>query len=560
MQKIIAELIQSALKTLSIEVSGISIEHPADLHHGDYSTNIALVAAKEASKKPREVAEAVVAELRKNTPVGIEKIEVAGAGFINFYLSNNFFYETVCGIDGQFGRNNTLDHKKIFFEYTQPNPFKEFHIGHLMNNMIGESVSRILEWNGGEVKRATYHGDVGMHVAKAIWGMKKLQPNSITVETLGKAYAEGNTAYEDNEAAKQEIIAINKKVYESSDKEIGMLYEKGRTASLEHFESLYKKLGSSFDFHFFESESGVLGKKIVLENIGKVFEKSDGATVFQGEKCGLHTRVFLNSEEQPTYEAKEIGLIEIKRKKYPFDVSITVTANEQKAFFEVVTAALTELYPELKGKIIHLSHGMLKLPSGKMSSRTGTVVTAESLLALTEEKVKEVIKGREFDTTQAKEVVEKVSLAAIRYSILRQAIGGDIIFDLNKSVSFEGDSGPYLQYSYARAKSILRKAHLEVLLPSSKILEGKLPKDIGLLEKLLTRFPEIVERAGREYAPHHIVTYLTELAGAFNSYYAKNKILDAGEATPYRLKLTEAFSVVMKNGLNLLGINVLEKM
>ncbi|MEK9185804.1 MAG: arginine--tRNA ligase, partial [Patescibacteria group bacterium] len=377
----------------------------------------------------------------------------------------------------------------------------------------------------------------------------------------------GYKAYEEDETAKKEIIDLNKKIYERVKGDIYNIYIEGKEHSLKNFELIYKRLNNHFDFHFYESEAGEMGKKIVLENVGKVFEESDGAVIFRGENFEpkTHTRVFLNSDGLPTYEAKEVGLAQIKKEIWPYDCSITITANEQDAFFDVVEVAIGKVFPNLKGKLKHLSHGMLKLPTGKMSSRTGDVITAEALISQVKEKVLEKIKDRNFDNTEKENVAEVVAIGAIKYSILRQAIGGNIIFDFNKSISFEGDSGPYLQYTYTRAHAVLEKAKMSrILLDNQNVLNlqqrevSRTPLDI---ERVLYRFPEVVEKAGMEFAPHIIVTYLIELSSLFNSFYAKEKIIDKNDlASSYKIALTSAVAQVLKNGLRLLGIKTLEKM
>ena len=456
------------------------------------------------------------------------------------------------------GMNESLKGQKIIIEYTDPNPFKEFHIGHLMSNTIGESISRIIEFHGAEVKRACYQGDVGLHTAKAIFGLLKIGDGAIgDIRKLGEAYSIGARAYEE-EAFKNEINEINKKIYDRSDKEINKLYDWGREVSLEYFETIYEKLGTKFNFKFFESETGSFGKKIVEENIKNgVFEKSDGAIVFKGEKYGLHTRVFINSEDLPTYEAKELGLAKIKHDKYPYDISVVITGNEINDYFKVLLRVMEIIFPELAQKTKHISHGMLRLPTGKMSSRTGDVITAESLIADVEKLTEEKIKDRNYGKALGREIIEKVSIGAIKYSILKHTVGGDIIYDFEKSISFEGDSGPYLQYSCARAKSVLEKAKEEGI----KASVGKMMTETLELEKLLYRFSEIVERAGKEYSPHYIASYLIELAGSFNSFYAKHKIVDKeDETSPYKVAIATAFATTMKNGLKLLGIQAPERM
>lgn len=493
------------------------MEHPTDLKMGDYSTNVAI---KYGHK------EELVRYIALNKSDEIGKVELAGPGFINFYLSKEFFRKSLGEIiekGENFGKNQNLKGEKTMVEYTDPNPFKEFHIGHLMSNAIGEAVSRIIEWSGSEVKRANYEGDVGLHIAKALWKGN---------------YTLGSRAYDEDPQAKIEIQEINKKIYEQSDPELNRRYENGKKESLQKFEEIYKRLGTKFDYYFFESETGKIGTKIVEENIGKVFEKSEGAVVFKGS----HTRVFINSQGLPTYEAKDLGNAKNKYDKYQYTKSIVVTGNEIKDYFKIVLEAMSQIFPELAHKTKHLPHGMLRLPTGKMSSRTGDVITAEELI----DEVKTKTKGN-----------EPVAIGAIKYMILRQAIGNDIVFDLEKSVSTEGDSGVYLQYAHARANSVFEKATSQGLTLNTNSQGQTLTREI---EKLLYRFPEIVERAGAEYAPHCITTYLTELAASFNNFYAHEQVIGDSPESAYRLAIVQAFKIVMKNGLNILGIPAPERM
>lgn len=527
----IRKSIEKALKSLEFEGVDFVVEHPADLKMGDYFTNAGIKTGK---------ANELLAILERDIPPEVEKVEVAGPGFINFYLSRKFFTDSVMGIiekKGDYGRTEHAKGLRVIVEHSQPNPFKDFHIGHLMNNVLGEALSRVFKWNGAEVKTASYHGDVGLHVAKAIWGKRK-EPDL----SWGEAYALGDKNFE---KYTEEITALNKEIYERSNGKINTLYDEGKKESMDAFNKIYGRLGSEFDYHYFESESGEIGKKLVFENVGKIFEESEGAVVFRGENFEpkTHTRVFLNKERLPTYEAKELGLAKIKKDVWGYDLSVTLTANEQDSFFSVVEVAIGEVFPELKGKLKHLSHGMLKLSTGKMSSRTGNIIPAEELI----DEVKEKVRGE-----------EPVAIGAIKYMILRQAIGGDIVFDVEKSVSTEGDSGVYLQYSHARANSIIEKTTFkDATTYHNGVLEGMETYEV---EKLLYRFPEVVERAGREYAPHYITTYLTELSSAFNKFYADEKILSDDPESPYRLATTRAFHVVIRNGLSVLGIPAPERM
>jgi arginyl-tRNA synthetase len=571
MEQEIKNLIKDALKNLNIEVGDIILEHPSDLKMGDYSTNVAMALAKSIEASPKELAKKIVEQIvRLNVDKNIEKVEVAGAGFINFYLSRKFFAKSVEEILNKgenVGKNSVLFGKKIMIEYTQPNPFKPFHIGHLMSNSIGESISRLLEHSGAEVSRANYQGDVGLHVAKAIYGLlknDKLQDKSgsrsFQSANIGQAYIFGAGAYEDNPDAKKEIDEINMKVYDKTDKKINDIYDWGFEVTMEAFEGLYKMLGTKFDYYFLESAMADIGRDIVEENEGKIFEKSDDAIVFKAEKYDLelHTRVFITSKNIPTYETKELGLTEEKFKTEPnMDLSIVVTANEQMDYMKVVAKAISLIYPEHESKMKHITHGMMRLASGKMGSRKGNAITGESLLKDVRDAILEKMTDRDFDNIEREQIATDVGVSAIKYSILKQSTGGDIIYDFEKSISFDGDSGPYLQYSFARANSVLEKARKEDILPDPHTFSS----EIFEVEKLLYKFPEIVSRSVMEYEPHYIANYLIEVARSFNSFYGHTIIINKEDKTSgYKLALTYAFSFVMKTGLHLLGIEAPKKM
>ncbi len=570
----IQKLLEETLIELGITPGTFVVEHPSELSHGDYATNVALAHAKGLGMNPRELAEKIVMTLRKSQgefQKSISEIQIAGPGFINIKLSQKFFTESIQEIlkaDEKWGSNSKLSGKKIMVEYTDPNPFKPFHIGHLMTNAIGESLARIVEFSGAKTVRANYQGDVGQHVAKAIYGLLQ-NPISEDVKTVGEqaqyigvCYAQGSDAYENDVEAKKEIDRINKAVYERSDEKINELYDWGRKVTLEAFEELYALLGTKFNHYFFESEMAVLGQKIVRENIGNVFEESDGAIVFKGEKhdAALHTRVFINSQGLPTYETKEIGLTKTKFAKENPDKSIVITAIEQGEYMKVVTKAISLLYPEIAPRMQHITHGMMRLTSGKMSSRKGNIITGESLIRDSKDIIFEKIADRGFDEDIRLHIAEAVGIGALKYSILRQAIGGDIIYDTEKSFSFEGDSGPYLQYAAVRAQSILEKAKEAGISLEPKIYNLE-AWAVTPLERMLYRFSEVVEHALQELEPHHIATYLIELSSTFNAFYANNKIIDeSDETSSYKVALTNVFAITMKNGLSLLGIRVPEKM
>ncbi|MDB5194755.1 MAG: hypothetical protein JWN50_769 [Parcubacteria group bacterium] len=551
MKAVIEKLVREALgiisKGMQKPVEGerphreeIVIEHPTDLSNGDYTTNAALATARQFRMAPLEVAHLLKDYIDLHKPDAVERVEIAGPGFINFYLQKDFFKKSIGEIiekDGDFGKSAIFAGEKVIVEHTDPNPFKKLHIGHLMPMTIGTSIANLFRWNGAEVKEAVYQGDVGLHVAKAVWAMQK----GITEDP----YVYGNKTYDEDAGAKQEIIELNKKIYERTDAEINKLYDAGRKASLEYFETMYKILGTKFDLYFFESDTAKIGERVVRDHVGEIFQKSDGAIVFHAEEYdpSLHTRVFINSEGLPTYEAKELGLAKAKFQKYAYTKSVVVTGNEIREYFRVLLAAMKFIYPDLRDMTKHLPHGMLRLPSGKMSSRTGDVISIEEIMSDIKKAVEE--KGNT--------ATDEIAVAALKYMILKSSIGGDIVFDFEKSVSTEGDSGVYLQYAYARTNSLLEKAGKKGDAHAER-------SEMHEVEKLLYRFPDIVERAGREYAPHYITTYLTELAASFNNFYAHEQVIGDGPESAYRLAIAEAFKIVLKNGLSILGIPTQERM
>jgi arginyl-tRNA synthetase len=567
---LVKKTIIEVTKEIEPGFENFSIEFPANISFGDYSSNVAMVLAKKVGKNPKVLAGEIVEKIKENKPDFLEKVEVAGPGFINFYLSNKYFSQVLKEIlekEEDFGKNDKYKNKKVMVEYTDPNPFKVFHIGHLMSNSIGEAISRVIANSGAKVVRACWQGDVGLHVAKAIWGVLQKKESfpkdgdslKNKISYLSEAYVLGSSKYEDAEKAKTEIKLLNKKIFDKSDKEINEIYEKGRAWSLEHFEEVYQKLGTRFDHYFFEGIEGRDGVKIVEDNLGKVFEHSEGAVVFKGENHGLHTRVFINSEGLPTYETKELGLNRAKfEKEKDLIKSIIITGNEQSDYFKVLLKVLEIIFPEIGKKTKHIGHGMLQFSTGKMSSRKGNVMTGELLIEQIEEMVAEKIKDSDFSKEEKEKIKTAVAVGAIKYSILKQSIGGNIIFDFNKSVSFEGDSGPYLQYSYARANSVLEKGKDFGFKNDDEVLSEECLSMVRFLE----RFREVTKRAEEETEPHHIVTYLVQLAGLFNSFYAHNQVVDLEnkEKTKERLSVVKAFSVVMENGLNLLAIPVLDRM
>ncbi len=525
-----------------------ALERPPDAKLGDYSTNAALAAANLLGKNPNEFAGELARLLKDKLGEDAERILVAGPGFVNITLSRSAVALAIAEADAAgtaWGKGSAAAHGRVIIEYSNPNAFKEMHVGHLVGSVVGEALARLIENTGATLARATFGGDIGPNVAKSLWALKKrgvTEPENAS--QIGEAYAEGSRAYDSDPQAKEEIDALNKAIYAGDDRALMELWREGRAVSVEEFRRIWRLLGTHFDFEFFDSDTTEIGVRVVRDGLAKgIFKKSGGAVIYDGEAKGVHTMVFITSHDTPTYEAKDIGLAFLKEERWPSDASLIITGNEQTGRFKTVLAALAEIAPLLAAKTRHIATGFLKLVSGKMSSREGNVITAAGFIR----DVTERARKRNPDPL----IAEQVALGAIKYMILRQAPGSDIVFDPEKSLSLDGDSGPYLQYALVRARKILAYA------------EGETGTDVPAapyaIERLIVHYPEVVARAARERAPNLLVNYLTELAGAWNAFYAAEQVLGSPEET-YKQRVARAFANTMTNGLTLLGIPAPEKM
>lgn len=487
--------------------------------------------------------------------------------FVNFSLSNTTLWDEIKRIlkeKDKYGNSVKTETVKINLEFGDPNTHKLPHIGHLFSYIIGHSWARILEATGHRVFRSIYQGDVGLHVAKCLYiasqdplKIRELKTLEEKVQFLQECYQKGSQLYEDDAGAKQAIDELNKKIYEH-DGEVEDLWKQTRQWSVDYYEKFEEQLGIEYNKHYFESMTADEGKKIVLENVGNVFKESEGAIIFPGEKIGLHNRVFINRFGNPTYEAKDMALAALKYKDWKFDTAIITTASEQNEYFKVIFAALEKTNPELKGKLKHIGFGMVDLKSGKMSSRTGNIISAIDLVEEVEKKAAAI----------SPENPANIGLAAIKYSFLKSEARKNISFNIDESVSLQGNSGPYLLYMYARAKSILTKAGGPGILTQAqddkraredKTSLVKASREELTVVRTLVKFPEVVEAASEKMAPHLIAAYLFDLAQKFNKLYETTPILKAPDADKIRLlTLIKATAQVIQNGLYLLGIETLE--
>lgn len=528
-----------------------------DEQFGDYSSNIALQIAKQLNISSKEVAKKLATKLADTSKENVAKIDVAGPGFLNITLTDKALWQ-------QHKQKIALPYasKTVVVEFSNPNPFKVLHAGHLYTSIAGDAIANLLEIAGGTVHRVNFGGDVGLHVGKTMWAMlqslggqfpEKLEaiPKHHHSEWMAECYKKGTDAYEDNQTAKTEIEDINRQIYEIHAKEdknspLAQIYWTTRQWSYDNFDTFYEHIGVEFDKYYPESETADIGLETVKKHIGKVFEKSDGAVIFRGEKYGLHTRVFVTSQGLPTYEAKDVGLIIKKSQDYNFDMSVIITGNEQVQYMSVVLKAIEQFSPDLVKNTVHLTHGMVRLAGDqKMSSRKGNILRAVDVLDAVQAATKAKHKSNLWDS----------SLGAVKYTFLKQRMSGDIIFDIDESVATEGNSGPYLQYTHARARSILRK-----LQPApNKLSAESLQTDERSFLKKIGEYTEVVDKAVEELMPHYICTYLYELAQCFNRFYENNRVVDDPRQN-VRLVLVESYADVLKHGLGLLNIASPEKM
>ncbi len=550
---------------------------PANVE-ADFSTNAGmklLGVLKKAGelnlpKNSMEMAEKIKEQAVKTGAFPEFTLFVSAPGFLNFISRDEYVLAKIRNFGVNFEKNISQDEysgQTIVCEFSDPNPFKVLHVGHLYTSIVGDAISRLFESAGARVVRANFGGDVGLHVAKTLYNLMgkisrgELALDSFTIEDIAAAYVAGTAAYEEDEGAKTEITRLNKEIYRINaedlhDTDLSQTYWRGRELSYRYFEEFYAKIGVKFDKYYPESSVAGLGLATVKRELSAgVYEESDGAVIFNGEKFGLHTRVFINREGVPTYEAKDVGLIFAKERDWHFDRSVVITGSEQLEYMKVVLKSVEQYAPELVKRTTHLTHGLVKLPGNvKMSSRKGNFLKAVDVLKMVREELRE-----QYNSTD-----ETVALAATKYAFLKYKMGGDIVFDPKESVKMTGNSGPYLLYSAVRAKKILEKVRgagnvsyddAEGLYDENVALEA----EERLLAMKLLMFPEVLHEARKELAPHKVATYLYEVAQEFSRFYEACPVAGS-ERADLRARLVALYLNVMTYGLNLMGINIPEEM
>jgi len=545
----------------------ISLEVPPDSELGDYAFPC-FILSKQMKKSPVMIAQELAKTIKPTK--SIKEIRAIGP-YLNFFvnkekLSENVLKKISDEKDCYGTQKNTK--KKIVIEYPGPNTNKPLHLGHVRNMCLGYALSKILEANGNDVIHVNINNDRGVHICKSMlayqkWG-KKDSPEKSKMKSdffVGKYYVMFSQKAKDDPKLEEEAQQMLER-WEAGDKETIDLWKKMNRWAFDGFKQTYKTFDLKFKKEYFESETYKNGKDIVLDGLkkGLFYKKEDGAVAVDLSKQGFGEKVLLRANGTTVYVTQDIYLAKLKYDDFKYDKSLYVVATEQNHHFKVLFEILKLLKFPFAEKCYHFAYGMVNLTTGKMKSREGTVVDADTLMEEVTELAKEETKKRNKDISEKDldERANKIALGAIRFYILKYDPLKDILFDPKESISFEGETGPYLQYTYARINSILEKNDEKI----KEDIDVSLLKEKEELEliKLLSNYEEIVKQAGN-YKINNLARYLLDLAQSFNNFYHAYPVLKADTGIKEaRLLLISCVKQVLKNGLYLLGIDVLEKM
>ena len=571
---VLIEILKKALKVFNLDFP-IKLEKPADEKFGDLSSNIAMVAFKDLSAQfnsPRELAEALVIEIKKADQNQILKeISIAGPGFINFKLGYDHLLEKLQQIvkDKDIPLINLGQGKKAIVEYSSPNIAKPFTIGHLRSTIIGDSMANLLEASGYKVFRDNHLGDWGTQFGKQIVAIKKWGKEALIsladnpVEQLVELYVKFHEEAEKDPSLEDEARLWFKKL-EDGDREARELWQKCIDWSFIEFAKIYDYLqvkfsennGRGYGESYFESMLQDLIND--LKKSGFVKEGKEGAILFFYPNDELTPLMIAKKDGSTLYATRDLATDNWRRNnpRYQNDdgsgpLIVNEVGSEQTFYFQQLYRAEELLGWYQKGQRVHVKHGLYRFKEGKMSTRKGNVIWLDEVL--------KKAKNKALDFTSDETIATKVSVAGLKWNDLKRKSEININFDWDEILNLQGNSGPYMLYAYARAKSILRKAN-----ESNFAKEETSDFAVSDLEKALLNsiddFPKVVARCSSEYSPHYLCTYLFELAQLFNSFYNKYPILNSSPERQFRLDLVAGVSIVLKKGLNLLGMSTLEKM
>lgn len=550
------------------------IETPPERKMGDYALPCFKLAPI-MRLKPAEIAVSLFKTVK--LPKSIEEVRVEGS-YLNFFVNKGMFaqkvLEQVLKEEEKLCTSKEGKGKKIIIEFCQANTHKAFHIGYIRNLAIGETLSRLFEKKGYKVIRANFQGDVGPHIAKCLWAYENFYKNKEKEikynkgKWLGEIYTDANKRIEESpekETLEQKMRDTVSEMYENSNPELMKLWKKTRKWSLDYFDSIYRQLGIKFDRLYFESETEKPGLEIVkqIKKAGLI-EESDGALIIDLEKYNLQKFLLLKSDGMPLYSTKDLGLAKMKKQEYKPEISYNVVADEQNFYFTQLIKTieiLSEKWKPIFAKTQHVSYGLLNLKEGKMSSRAGTVVLYDTLFEKMYAQTYAETRKRHSDWSEKKisKTAEQIALAAIKFAMLNRDNAKTIVFDWKDSLKFEGETGPYLLYTYVRAKSILRKAKEKNLKKAdfSQLCSEPEQKIISLI----AGFESAANLTLDSKSPHNLCQYLLELSSAFNSFYHSTQVINSEKSLrTARLGLVFGVSIILKIGLSLLNIGLPEEM
>jgi len=543
-----------------------TLEIPPQPEFGDMASKICFSLPKKLKKSPFDIANQIVKKIKIPKDSLISKVETK-AGYINFFFNypkiTKVILKTILKAKDSYGSSDIGNKKTIMVEFAHPNTHKGFHIGHLRNISTGESISRILEFTGHKVIRANYQGDIGPHVAKALWGFINLYkcraPKQKKGEWIGEVYTEVNKRFSADEAVNKEVLEINNKLY-GRDKKIIELWKTTRKWCLDDFENIYKQLGTKFDKYYFESQVEKRAVEISKELLEKgIAQQSEGAIIIDLSKYNLSTFVLLTREGNPVYESKDLALAERQFGDFKLDRCIHVVGSEQKLYFQQLFKVFELINSPGAGKSYHLVYELVNLKTGKMSSRLGSVVLYTQLRDKILKKIYKEIEERnpKLSKKEKQTLAEKIAIGSLKYGMLSMSCDKVLVFDWEKALMLEGNTGPYLQYAHTRCNGILSKAKKW----KENAINENLTCEEEKLVKKLSEFPEVVEQALRDFRPHYLCNYAYDLATIFSEFYHLCPVLKAEkELRDFRLSLVKATKITLKNCLTLLGIDTPEKM
>ena len=557
---------------------------------------------KIARKKPEDVAAELGKYLQDNAQDVVASYNVV-KGFLNIVVSPASWIQLLNEIsaDEKFGfKEATNDSPLVMIEYSSPNTNKPLHLGHMRNNLLGSALARIIEANGNKVVKTNIVNDRGIHICKSMLAWLKWG-NGVTPETAGKKgdhligdfyvlfdkhykaecdelakqyIADGMGEEEAKEKAKQEAPLIKEAhemlvKWEHNDPEVRQLWKTMNEWVYAGFDETYKMMGVSFDKIYYESDTYLEGKEKVLEGLekGLFYRREDGSVWADLSSDGLDEKLLLRSDGTSVYMTQDIGTAKLRYEDYPIDKMIYVVGNEQNYHFQVLSLLLDKLGFEWGKDLVHFSYGMVELPNGKMKSREGTVVDADELMADMIEDAyqvsKEMTKKVQIPEDAAREIARKVGLGALKYFILKVDARKNMLFNPEESINFNGDTGPFIQYTYARIASILRKAEeAGIVVPAAIDSNVEISeKETDLIQKL-NGFKAAVRQAGQDYSPSGIANYCYELTKEYNQFYHDFSILGEEDENKkiFRLALSKAVAKVVRLGMGLLGIEMPERM